>query len=63
MHKIQIFYNTKQISGFSCETLYINSEEAVIIGHYIIFLRNYGPHVAIILASIFCNFSKIDSFY
>ena len=26
MHKIQVFYHTRQISGFPCVTLYINSE-------------------------------------
>ena len=38
--KIQLFYHTRQISGFPCGTLYINSEVAVMIGHYIIYFEN-----------------------
>ena len=29
MHKIQVFCHTRQISGFPCVTLYINSDVAV----------------------------------
>ena len=29
VHKIQVFYHTRQISGFPCVRLYINSEVAV----------------------------------
>ena len=40
MHKIQEFYHTRQINGFPGVTLYINSEVAVMIGHYIIYFEN-----------------------
>ena len=28
-HKIQVFYHKRQLSGFPCATLYINSEVAI----------------------------------
>ena len=36
VHNVQVFYHTRQISGFPCVTLYINSKEVVQMRCYII---------------------------